>query len=179
MHVTIAGVDDIPIAESSDLFRNLRTAMIRFGDPLQPLQLAVRELILLVLSASVKVKADYLWEKVEPKVRAAVLYAFAFDQRDLGQFAFLSEAIAVMQAVEGVEYVDVDSFGGVFGLKPDGTRMAPSEIAAQIVAIDNAPPQNRVAAKWARFTGSSILPAQVAYFAADQPHTLVLNEVQA
>lgn len=179
VHVTIAGLDDIPIAESSDLFRNLRTAMIRYGDPLQPLQLAVRDRILLVMSAGVRVKADYLWEKVEPKVRAAVLDVFGFDKRDLGQDAFLSEAIAAMQAVEGVEYVDVDSFGGVFGLKPDGTRLAPSEIAAQIAAIDSAPPRKRVGARLARFTGSAILPAQAAYFAADQPQTLVLNEVKA
>lgn len=179
VHVTIAGLDDIPIAESSDLFRNLRLAMARYGDPFQPLQLAVRDRILLVMSAGIKVKTDYLWEKVEPMVRAALLDVFGFDNRELGQSAFLSEAISAMQAVEGVEYVDVNAFGGVFGLNPDGTRLAPSDIAAEIVRIDLAPPQDSVAAQLARVAGTSILPAQVAYFAADQPPTLVLNEVKA
>ncbi len=179
VHVTIAGIDDIPIDESSDLFRNLRTAMLRYGDPLQPLQVAVRERILLAMSASVKVQTDYLWEKVEPEVRAAVLYALGYDRRNLGQSAFLSEAIAAMQAVEGVEYVDVDSFGGVQGLKPDGARLSPAEIAAQITQLVIDPPHISVPARLARFTGSIVLPAQVAYFAADQPSTLVLNEVKS
>ncbi|MEO8370981.1 MAG: putative baseplate assembly protein, partial [Candidatus Solibacter sp.] len=179
VHVTIAGLDDIPIAESSDLFRNLRLAMIRFGDPLQPLQVAVRERILLVMSANVKVAQGYLWEKVEPVVRQAVLDALGFDHRDLGQYAFLSEAITAMQAVEGVEYVDVDSFGGVFGLKADGTRLSPAEIAAQVAKISQSKPLDRVPAHLARYTGGVLLPAQVAYFAADQKPTLVLNEVKS
>jgi predicted phage baseplate assembly protein len=178
VHVTIAGLDDIPIANDSDVFRNLRTALIRHGDPVQPVELAVRDRILLVISASVKIMPDYLWEKVEPSVRAAVLNRFSFDARDLGQSAFLSEAIAAMQAVEGVEYVDVDSFGGVPGLNNLGKRIAPSEIAGAIETIVGAPPAIRVAARLAWFNGTHILPAQVAYFAADQPDTVVLNEVK-
>src|SRR5205823_4370621 len=112
VHVTIAGLEDIPIDESSDLFRNLRTALVHYGDPIQTVQLAVRDRILLVISAGVKVKADYLWDKVEPNVRAALLDKFSFDNRDLGEPAFLSELVAAIQAVAGVEYVDVDSFGG-------------------------------------------------------------------
>ena len=178
VHVTIAGLDDIPIAPDSDLFRNLKTALVRYGDPVQPVMLAVRGRILLVLSAGVKIMADYVWEKVEPKVRAAVLNAFSFDARELGQTAFLSEAIAAMQAVEGVEYVDVDSFGGVPGLTPSGDRIAPSEIAAAVAGVIAAPPADRVIAQLAWFNGATILPAQVAYFAPDLPDTLVLNEVK-
>ena len=179
VHVTIAGLDDIPIDESSDLFRNLRTALIRYGDPIQPVQLAVRDRILLVLSAKVKVKTDYLWDKVEPNVRATVLSTFSFDNRDLGQPAFLSEVIAAMQAIEGVEYVDVDSFGGVPGLKPDGTRLTPTEISQAVQAIAAAAPASAVSAGLACTSAKGILPAQVAYFAADQKATLTLNEVKS
>ncbi len=178
VHVTIAGIDDIPIDESSDLFRNLRTALVRYGDPMQAVQIAVRDRILLVMSARVKVMTDYLWDKVEANVRAAILETFSFDNRDLGQPAFLSEAIAVIQAVEGVEYVDVDSFGGVPGLHPDGSRLTPSEIAAAIQEIDAAPPKPAVVAQLARPAANGLLPAQVAYFAADQTSTLALNEVK-
>ena len=179
VHVTIAGLDDIPIDESSDLFRNLRTALIRYGDPIQTVQLAVRDRILLVMSARVKVMADYLWDKIEPNVRAALLDKFSFDNRDLGQPAFLSEAIAAMQAVEGVEYVDVDSFGGVPGLGPGGTRLTPSQISQVIQDIVAAKPQPAVAARLARTSANGILPAQVAYFAADQKAALTLNEVKS
>jgi hypothetical protein len=179
VHVTIAGVDDIPIAEDSDLLRNLGIALVRYGDPIQAVRLAVRDRVLLVLSAGVKILSDYVWEKVEPNLRAAVLDAFGFDRRDLGQDAFLSEVIAALQAVEGVQYVDVDSFGGVPGLKPDGTRLAPSEIAARIAEIGAAKPASRVQAQLARPSANGILPAQVAYFAPDLPATLVLNEVKA
>lgn len=179
VHVTIAGLDDIPIDESSDLFRNLRTALICYGGPIQPVQLGVRDRILLVMSANVKVKTDYLWDKVEPAVRAAVLNTFSFDNRDLGQPAFLSEVIAAMQNTEGVEYVDVDAFGGVPGLKPDGTRLTPTEISLAIQAIADDVPASAVPARLARTSASGILPAQVAYFATDQTATLTLNEVKS
>lgn len=179
VHVTIAGLDDIPIEESSDLFRNLRTAFIRYGDPIQTVQLAVRDRILLVLSARIKVQTDHLWDKVEPAVRAAVLDKFSFDNRELGQPAFLSDVIAAIQAVEGVEYADVDAFGGVPGLKRDGSRLTPTEISQSIQQITTAKPANAVPASLARPAAGVILPAQVAYFAADQQAVLILNEVKS
>lgn len=110
LHLTIAGVDDIPIDEDSDLFRNLRLALSEFGDPQLPVQIGVRELLALGVSANVQLLADYQWEKVEPRIRAALLDTFAFDNRELGQAAFLSEAIHAVQNVAGVAYVDVDVF---------------------------------------------------------------------
>ncbi|MBL0011662.1 MAG: hypothetical protein IPP22_13220 [Nitrosomonas sp.] len=53
IHVTIAGAGDIPIDENSDLFRNLRQALHDFGDPFQKIQLAVRELLMIVIEARV------------------------------------------------------------------------------------------------------------------------------
>ena len=113
VHVTIAGADDIPIDETSDLFRNLRRALHDFGDPFQPVQLAVRELMLMVISARVRLMPDYQWEPVVVRVREALLDAFGFEARELGQDVLLSEVISVMQSVRGVAYVDVDSFGGI------------------------------------------------------------------
>ncbi len=85
VYLTIAGADDIPIDLNSDLWRSLHAALRRFGDPYQPFQIAMRELVLLVVSANVSVHPDYQWEKVEPQVRAALLDAFSFERRDLGQ----------------------------------------------------------------------------------------------
>jgi predicted phage baseplate assembly protein len=47
VHVTIAGADDIPIALTSDLYRNLVEALHDFGDPYLPIKVEVRELKLL------------------------------------------------------------------------------------------------------------------------------------
>jgi hypothetical protein len=84
-----------------------------------------------------------------------------------------------MQATEGVEYVDVDSFGGVPGLKPDGNRLTPTEISQAVQAIAGDAPASAVPASVARPSAKGILPAQVAYFAADQKATLTLNEVKS
>lgn len=113
VHVTIAGAEDIPIDKSSDLFRNLRSALHDFGDPQQAIQLAVRELMFITLEAGVAIHPDYQWESVEPRLRETLLDAFGFERRELGQSVMLSEMIKVMQSVRGVTYVDVNAFGGV------------------------------------------------------------------
>ena len=113
VHVTIAGADDIPIDPSSDLYRNLVKALRDYGDPDLPVQVDTREMLLLVISATVYLQPDYVWDQVVTNVRTKLLDTFSFDRRELGQDAVLSEAIAVMQAVPGVAYVDVDNFGGI------------------------------------------------------------------
>ncbi len=113
VHVTIAGAEDIPIDESSDLFRNLRTALHDFGDPQQAIQLAVRELMFITIEVAVAILPDYQWESVEPSLREKLLDAFSFERREIGQSVMLSEVIKVMQSVRGVAYVDVNAFGGV------------------------------------------------------------------
>ncbi len=154
IHVTIAGAGDIPIDENSDLFRNLRQALHDFGDPFQKIQLAVRELLMIVIEAGVAILPDYQWEIVVSEVRSALLDHFSFERRELGQDVILSEVISVMQSVQGVAYVDVDSFGGVPEKQPltkeeidiltkdgtlpliDGRRLlTPDEISDEVAKI--------------------------------------------
>lgn len=108
VHLTIAGVNDIPIDPSSDLYQTLQDALSRSGDPHQPVEVATRELGLLIISARVRVDADHLWEFVEPQVRGALLARYSFERRRLGQDVLLSEVVSAVQAVPGVVYVDVD-----------------------------------------------------------------------
>lgn len=108
VHVSIAGADDIPIDEDSDLFQNLFLALRRAGDPYQPLVLDLCERLILLIRAKVRLLPDYEWQSVEPKIRAALLQAFGFANRDPGQEVFHSEIISVIQAVPGVAYVDLD-----------------------------------------------------------------------
>ena len=185
VHLTIAGADDIPIETHSDLYRNLTEALRRFGDPYQPFRIELRELKLLVLSALARIHPDYLWEKVEPKIRAALLDVFSFERRELGQDALLSEAISAMQRVTGVEYVDVDTFGGISEKRPDSTGgrrlRTPDEIAKEIQTIvkesSSKGPAHRVSVNLADFEGQVLRPAQLAYLSPLVPATLILNEV--
>lgn len=187
VHLTIAGVDDIPIDVTSDLFQNLRRVLHQFGDPYQAVQIEVRELLALVLSATVHILPDYLEEKVEPKIRQALLDRFSFDQRELGQPAFLSEAISTIQRIEGVAYVDVDSF--------DSTSEA--QVLAILAEKDE---QAKATATGATNSSSSvslplglkpyvnaglasaergiIKPAQLAFFLPNAPETLILNLIK-
>jgi predicted phage baseplate assembly protein len=174
VHVTIAGADDIPIEETSDPYRNLFKALHDFGDPYLPIQVEVRRLLLLVIQARVRVLPDYLWEKVEPKVRAALLEKFSFANRELGQDALLSEAISAIHTVEGVQFVDVDKFDGVDeqqvveALAGDATKNL-----AQLIKL-----KKRVTANLAENeTGpdKSIRAAELACFSPDVPDTIILS----
>ncbi len=115
VHVTIAGVADAPIDPLSGLVTALEQSLVDFGDIGVPVRVAERELRLIVLDAGVKVLPDHSWDLVQPAVRAALAAEFGFAARTLGRPAYLSEAIAAIQGVEGVDYVDVDVFGSVDG----------------------------------------------------------------
>lgn len=181
VHVTIAGIDDAPIDDSSDLFINLRRALQVFGDPFQPLQLAVRELLLLVISAKVKIDADYQWELVAAALRAALLDAFSFERRELGQDVALSEVISVMQAVAGVAYIDIEAFGGLPEKEPaldQRQRLTPGQIAekARVIAEQKTPAKH-LQVNLAQLENGVIRPAQIAFLTPDVPESLILNQL--
>jgi hypothetical protein len=174
VHVTIAGTADIPIDVNFDLYRNLVQALQLYGDPYLPIQVALRKLKLLVVSARIKLLADYEWESVEPNVRNALLGAFSFDRRDLGQSAFLGEVISVIQAVQGVSYVDVLVFDSV---REDITAAELAGLGSSLIL------KNLVEADLTRIDlnatvqANHILPAELAILTPDIPDTLILTEI--
>lgn len=170
VHVTIAGVDDAPIDASSDLYRNLFAALHRYGDPWLAVALAVRERLALVVSAGVRVAADYRWDDVEPQVRAAMLAAFGFQHTGLGRDLLLSDAIVAMQRVRGVEWVDVLTFDTV----SESTVLSgiDKSLAGQLGL------RQRIQVLAAQPSAAGPLPAQLAYLSADVPDTLILQEIR-
>ena len=111
--VTVAGVDDIPIDESSDLLVNLRRALHRFGDPDLAVEVGPRRLLLADLTAGVRLHPDYDWASVEPNIRAALVAALGFDHREIGQDLSESEVLAIIQRQPGVVSVWLDSIGAL------------------------------------------------------------------
>jgi len=107
VYLTIAGIDNIPIATTSDLYQNLFRSLRQYGNPSVPLLIALCEVKLLVISAKVRVLDDFLWEAVAQNIRTALLAAFSFEQRDLGQPVYQSEVLSVIQGIAGVSYVEL------------------------------------------------------------------------
>jgi predicted phage baseplate assembly protein len=196
VHVTIAGADDILIDATSNLYQNLLIALRKFGDPDLPVQVDLRELVVLVLSAKVRLAADYQWEPVVTEIRAALLDTFGFQKRALGLPVLLSEIISTIQKIKAVEYVDVDAFGGIPEKtaeldatgKPTGKRrlLTLEEIAEavqQIISpeefqIDRKSPAHRVDVNLADFESGGLRPAQLAILTDAVPDTLILNQIK-
>ena len=180
VHLTLAGADDIPIDPTSDLYRNLILALHRFGRVNTPVRVEHREAVFLFVSARVRLQDDRLWSDVEPQLRAALLEAFGFERRALGEDALLSRVIATMQRVAGVESVDVDLFDAVSesdALDPDVLEAKLADLAAG----GTAQPRQRIVVHLARRAAAAVadlavLPAQLAYLDPDLPDTLLLTE---
>jgi uncharacterized phage protein gp47/JayE len=175
VHLSIAGADDIPISPTSDLIRNLGEALRKYGDPYQPIQIATRFLKVLVTSAHVRVHPDYLWEHVEPKVRAAVLEHFSFNRRQLGQDVVLSELIGAIQSVEGVLYVDVDTLDSV---AENISTNALLQLSSQLKLNQRIRVHLAQVDKTALDPSVRLRPAQLALFTPLVPETLNLTELK-
>ncbi|WP_419993642.1 putative baseplate assembly protein [Streptomyces boninensis] len=113
LHVTVTGSDDVPLDQYSDALPALRAALARHGDDRLPVRVDVRELVLLVLAAKVRLLPEYDWQLTEPRIRAALLARLGYPGGELAQPARLSEVLATIQAVAGVDWVDVDTFTGI------------------------------------------------------------------
>src|SRR5262249_54674384 len=81
VYMTIAGADPSPI--DADLLSNLLRTMRRLGDPNLPLRLDTRELMLLVISAKIKVAEPYQFLDVAPRVRSKLFDTYSFVKQEL------------------------------------------------------------------------------------------------
>jgi hypothetical protein len=123
----------------------------------------------------VRVLPDYEWELVEPEIRAALLDAFSFDRRDLGQDVLLSEVIGAVQKTKGVDYVDVDLLDSV------AEDVEIEELAELAEALRL---RTRIVVEMGRVDRDAtdpdlrVLPAQVAYLNPEVPDTLILREIE-
>jgi predicted phage baseplate assembly protein len=158
IHVTVAGVDDIPLEPGDDLLTNLRNAYETYGDPSYPVEIGVREMKALMMQAKVTIDPDAEWDLVEGQIRARLLDYFSFDRRELGQPAYLSEAVAAMQKIPGVAWVDVERFGSVSEAATRDEKALEKAVAS--LGLDIRAPARRAApdAKTNR-----ILPAELVF----------------
>ncbi|MBR8837437.1 MAG: putative baseplate assembly protein [Stigonema ocellatum SAG 48.90 = DSM 106950] len=187
VHLTIAGADDIPIDKNSDLYRNFLQALHKFGDPYQPIQVDIRELMLLIISARVRILPNYQWESVGLKIRAALFDTFSFERRELGQDVELSQVISTIQQVAGVDYVAVDILDSVSDTEakqPDLLKTKLENLAKVGMGSGAAQPKQRIHVNLAYTHSvdgdrySRIEPAQLAILSPQVGDTLILKEVK-
>jgi hypothetical protein len=113
---------------------------------------------------------------VEAAIRAALLTAFSFDNRDLGQDVMLSEVIRTIQNMPGVVYVRIDKFGAIsLDLAGSDPKTLPAKIVEAITKLDR--PPGRLPVNPARIDGTTIRPAQIAYISPDLPETVLLTQI--
>ena len=174
VHVTIAGAGNIPIDRNSELYRNLNLAMRRYGDPSQPFRIDVRELLLLLVSAKVRLQPDYRWVSVEPEIRHALLKKFGFDQRELGDDVYASDIIACIQQVRGVAFVDLDFLESLSEEEVQDS----DQLLAKLPTVPPDRPKKGIDVQYARRGDrNEIRPAQLAILSSEVPDTLILTEL--
>jgi len=105
--VTVAGPSGAEVAESSQLYKNLVSAMGSSGNQLVPLQVKSYQSGLFRVTASLKIDPAYIPEKVLADAEQKLREEFSFENRSFGQPVHLSEVFTVLQQVTGVIAVNI------------------------------------------------------------------------
>ncbi|NJN85153.1 MAG: putative baseplate assembly protein [Leptolyngbyaceae cyanobacterium SL_7_1] len=142
VHITVAAIGGRPVLADTPLYSHLIGAIDGARDPVQQVRVSSYESIAFNLEAKLLVDPRYLSDRVMAQAKAALLQRFVFDQRQFGQGVTASEAIATLQAVEGMIAVDLDALH-----RRDRTRRLEQSVTA-------------LTARWQPTTGD-ILPAQL------------------
>ncbi|MEH2127696.1 baseplate J/gp47 family protein [Nostoc sp.] len=184
LHITIAGADDIYIDRNSDLYRSFVQALYQFGDPYQSLKIDMRELMLLIISANVRILANYQWSSVALIIRAALFDKFSFERQELGENVVLSGVISTIQQVPGVDYVVVDILDSVSETEaqnPDILNAKLKELGKVGITLGNGQPKQWIPVNLAVFdsTTNQLFPAQLAILSPQVPDTLILKELKS
>lgn len=178
VHLTIGGTTGQPLETSSALSASVAASLAASGDPHLPVRVAPCQIALIVLAASIHIQPGYQWTGVSAAVRAALLPAYSYDSRSLGQAVVLSDIVATIQAVPGVDYAIVTGLAVTALSDPDSTVKALAGLAATLsaqpppsIAIPLAAPVPGMPPPW------PVNPAQVAILTPDVPDSLVLTQI--
>ncbi|WP_307422491.1 baseplate J/gp47 family protein [Pseudarthrobacter defluvii] len=174
----LAGENDVPLSEESALIGNLRESLRKFGgfrpgpgdvlktpgNPAVTLRLRIRKALLLGMRAQVRLQEGHVWEAVLPRIQAALFGAFGFEAREIGQVARPGEAMAVIQTVRGVAWVNLQAFGAISTGTPDSPSI-PQDVAQRAKDL---------------LTGDSasapvVGPGDIAYLSPAAPGTMLLT----
>jgi predicted phage baseplate assembly protein len=109
--VTVAGTSPAPLQLGSSLLNDLGAALTASGDVVVPISVVPATIMLIVLAAQIQYDPDFTWATVEPAVRAELLDAYGYTQRDIDEDIIISDLIAVIHRVAGVVSCTITSMG--------------------------------------------------------------------
>ena len=152
VYVTVAGVDGDAVLTTSTTYINLRDALLGAWHGAEKIRIESYESIKFSLAASLILDESYVAEDVLAAARGALVLAFSFDNRSLGQGVTGGEVMAVLQEVDGVIAVDLDTLNGKDALE-----------------------HPRILARPARYVYGLLEPAQLVTIDADDPDAIALE----
>lgn len=128
VHVTVASASGEELADDSATLLSLQAAMASYADPAHVASAGGHETISFGVTLKLLRDAAYLADDVDEAVRAALVAAFSFSERQFGQAVTASEVISVVQGVAGVTAVDLDAlfFATDAGASPRGVAQLPA-----------------------------------------------------
>lgn len=127
--VTVMLPGGAPPPPADTTLDRLKKALHDFGNPLVPVKVVPGTLKQFALRGEVIVHPDRIPEKVKAGVDAVLREQFKFDARQLGQNLALSEVIALIQNVLGVESVTLTKFD--FALPGGGADLVKAMLVAK------------------------------------------------
>jgi len=107
--VAIASSEGNTVGNKDELYIKLDLAIAKYKDPTTTFLLRSYQKMAFNVRAKILVSVDMEFEAVKQDVEEALKAAFSFEKRDFGQAVTLSEVISLIQGVEGVEAVDIES----------------------------------------------------------------------
>lgn len=142
--VTVAGVNGALLSDDGDTIRNLARALREYGNPLVSVRVRGFRPATFRLAATVTAAADRGPETVLAAVKAALAARFSFAARDFGQPVALSEVVAVMQDVAGVDSVSLEALhrdaGGIDKYlavaTPESGASVENVVPAELLTLD-------------------------------------------
>lgn len=109
VHLTVAGEGGAAVERGSALYTNMVRAIQAARLPGPPLTISSYERVPFLVTAQLVIDRRFRPEDVFSRARAALLAAFSFERRSLGQPVHASDVVAALQAVAGVVAVDLDA----------------------------------------------------------------------
>jgi photosystem II stability/assembly factor-like uncharacterized protein len=109
VHITIGAIGGKSVIPETALYENLVAAIENARDPLQQVQVDSYQRLQFNLAAKLLIDPRYLPKQVIDRVKTTLIARFAFEQQSFGRAVTAAEAIATIQAIEGVVAVDLDA----------------------------------------------------------------------
>jgi predicted phage baseplate assembly protein len=166
--VTVGGVAPVPLEPDSELCVNVAAALRAAGDPAVPVVVLPAVLSLIMLVAEVSHDPDISWDTVQHAVRVALLDAFGYPRRRLGEDVVLSDLVAIAHRIPEVRSFVISGIDVVDATKP--TR----ELAELVTHLTPPRPEGRILIPPTSADGGK--GAHVAYLSDLVADTLKLQE---